>query len=132
MTTRIKVNYPSKRSLTETEAANVLKHGPDLRWFEPWAARGVNLSDTQAQGWGYIHIYSVGGAFNYDFASWPDEAGLRAGLEALWHRHTGEGIQTDPTFPKCDKCESVMYFVPDSAAVPRLYAVIETDDEDES
>lgn len=130
MSARVEAGYPGKRYLTETEAQNDLKHGPELHWFHPWATRGVNMADSHPQGYGYFHVYSRDGAFNYDFAAWPTEEGLRHGLEALWNLHGGQGITTEPGYPRCDECESVMYFVPDSAAVPRLRAVIEWDDED--
>jgi len=130
MSARIPVNYPGKKSLRETEAVGALKRGPELHWFHPWAKRGVNMSDAHPQGYGYFHIYSANGAFNYDFAAWPTEEGLRYGLETLWQHHTGEGIPDDPTYPRCERCESVMYFVPDAAAEPRLYGVVEHDGED--
>ena len=132
MSARIPVQYPSKRSLSESEAANALKRGPELHWFHPWAKRGVNLSSTHPQTYGYFHTYRrEDGSFNHDFAAWPTEEGLRYGLEALWEHHTGEGITEDPTYPRCDKCESVMYFVPDVAAQPRLYGVVEHDEDDQ-
>lgn len=127
MSLRSPAGYPSKKRLTEADQNNVLRHGPDPKWFEPWAERGVNMSDATEASYGYFHIYSQDGAFNYDFAAWPTEQGLRWGLDALWERHH----KPDPNgFPQCTDCRSVMYFMPDE--LPRMYGVVEADDpEDE-
>ncbi|AZH79147.1 MULTISPECIES: hypothetical protein [Microbacterium] len=123
-------DYPSKHSLTETEANNALQFGPDLAWFEPWAERAINISDVTTHAYGYTHVYSSHGSFNYDFASWPTKEGLALGLEDLWRDHTGRGFTTtDRTFPKCQDCQGVVYFAPDEPL--RLYLVIEQDDDED-
>lgn len=128
MTGPIPADYPSKRSLTETEANNALKNGPELKWFEPWAERAVNISDITPHPYGYTHVYNTAhGGFNYDFASFGNKEDLALGLEDLWRRHTGRGFTTDPTFPKCRDCQGIIYFAPDEPL--RLYLVIEQDDD---
>ncbi|GLI28503.1 hypothetical protein ARHIZOSPH14_27450 [Agromyces rhizosphaerae] len=127
--TRYPSDYPGKRSLSETEARRVLQSGPDPTWFEPWAERGVNLSNATSHPYGYFHVYSVAGSFQYDFAAWPTEEGLCWGLEALWNHHTGRGLQEERSYPRCEECQSVVYFTADEPLRMRL--VIEQDDEDE-
>jgi hypothetical protein len=129
--TRYPVDYPGKRSLSEAEAQRVLQSGaPEPEWFEPWAERGVHLSKATARDYGYFHVYSIAGSFQYDFASWPTKGGLARGLETLWHHHIGRGLQEDPGYPRCEECQGVMYFMPDE--LPKLRLVVELDDpEDE-
>lgn len=129
MSKRIPADYPGKKSLTETEANNALRNGPELTWFEPWAVRGVHLSDATSFAYGYTHVYSTDGAFNYDFAAWPNKEGLALGLDALWHHHTRRGLVLDPTYPRCENCQGVVYFMADEP--PHLKIVIEQDDEED-
>jgi hypothetical protein len=128
--TRFPADYPGKRSLSDIDAQRVLQSGPDPKWFEPWAERGVHLSNATSHGYGYFHVYSIAGSFQYDFAAWPTEEGLSLGLDALYHHHTGRGFQEDRTYPRCEDCQGVMYFMPDEPL--RLRLVIEQDDEDEA
>jgi len=127
----VRVNYPGKKHLTESEAAEVLSTGsPKPEWFEPWAERAVWMGNETAHQFGYTHVYSIAGSFQYDFAAWPTKEGLGAGLEALWRRHVGErGFGDDPTYPACEGCQGVVYFMVDEA--PRLRLVVELDSDDE-
>ncbi|MCZ4301339.1 hypothetical protein [Microbacterium oxydans] len=113
----VRANYPGKKRLTETEMDRVLRDGPPLEWFEPWAERGVMLARMTSHGYGYFHVYSEDGSFQYDFAAWPTEEGLRWGMERLHKEHTD-----------CQGCRGVMYFTPDQP--PRLHIVVEQDEED--
>jgi len=126
----ITVNYPGKKRLTEAEAAEVLRTGsPEPKWFEPFAVQGVWLGRETKHGYGYVHVYSIDGSFQFDFATWNTKEGLGAGLEALWRHHTRQGLQQDPTYPRCEDCQGVVYFVPDE--LPRLRLVIEYDEDDD-
>lgn len=122
-----KADYPGKKHLSKTEAMDALSRGPKPEWFEPWVQRGVMLSSLTEHGYGYIHVYSIAGSFQYDFAAWPDQEGLSLGLDALWHHHTGRGLQLDADYPRCEDCQGVVYFTPDQPI--RLHIVVEQDDE---
>lgn len=125
----VRVNYPGKKYLTEAEATEVLSTGsPRPEWFEPWVERAVWMGNETTHQFGYTHVYATAGSFQYDFAAWPTKEGLGAGLEALWRRHAGERVVgDDPSYPACEDCQGVVYFMPDEA--PRLRLVIEFDDE---
>lgn len=112
---KVRANYPGKRVLTWAEAESVLRHGPLPAWFQPWAERGVILPGLTRHGYGYLHVYSVDGSFQYDFAAWADQEGLNWGLESLYKGHS-----------RCDDCRGVLYFVPDQPL--KLRIVIEKDD----
>ena len=43
MSAPIRVDYPSKKRLTESEAMEHLRHGPALAWFEPWLREKLGL-----------------------------------------------------------------------------------------
>lgn len=126
---RIPADFPGKQSLTEVEAAHSLQRGPDLKWFEPWATRVIDMTGVNRGQYGYVHVYMRNGGFRVDSASWPTEEGLARGLEDLWRDHGGEGLRSDPSYPRCDDCLGVSYFVADEE--PRLRAVIEPDGEGE-
>lgn len=126
----VDADYPSKKRLTETEMHDELRNGPDPDWFQPWAERGVMLGNLTTHGYGYIHVYSIAGSFQYDFAAWPTEEGLRYGLQALHSHHTRQGLVLDRTYPRCEECQGIVYFAPDQP--PRLHLVIEPDDEPEA
>ncbi|WP_194411291.1 hypothetical protein [Microbacterium cremeum] len=124
----VRANYPNKKRLSESEQTELLRSGPHPEWFEGWAERGVMLARMTSHSYGYFHVYSDGnGSFNYDFAAWDTEEGLRWGLQALHSHHVGQGPR-DLTYPKCEDCRGVMYFTPDQA--PRLHMVIEQDEDD--
>jgi hypothetical protein len=127
----ITVNYPGKKRLTEAEAAEVLRTGsPRPEWFEPWAEHAVWMGRETKHGFGYVHVYSIAGSFQYDFAAYPTKEGLGSGLEALWRLHNGKlGPTDDPSYPKCEGCQGVAYFMPDEP--PHLYMVVEYDEDDE-
>jgi hypothetical protein len=114
----VAANYPSKKRLTETERNDLLAHGPKTSYFSPWAERGILLVRLTSHAYGYIHVYSQQGSFQYDFAAWDSQEGLNWGLEDLWKRH-----------PDCDACQGVIYFQPDEPL--RLYMEIEADEEED-
>ncbi|OAN29000.1 hypothetical protein A4X17_05280 [Plantibacter sp. H53] len=121
-------SYPGKKRLTEAEQNEELRSGPPPEWLEPWVKRGVMLADLTKHGYGYIHVYSIAGSFQYDFASWPTEEAFRWGLLSLWEHHLGRTPAVDRTYPKCEECEGVVYFAPDQSA--RVRVVIELDEEE--
>ena len=127
MSPRTPGNYPSRKFLTESELMHDLRHGPKLEWFEPWATRVINMTKkTVIQGqYGYVHVYHMGGAFRVDSASWPDEDGLRWGLNELWHSHDGHRFEDSHRYPLCTECISVVYFTADEP--PRLRGEVEPD-----
>ena len=58
MNTRVRVDYPGKKSLTAAEQNEALRSGPRLAWFEPWL-RETTLRFTETAkrgGFGYAHI----------------------------------------------------------------------------
>ncbi|MGM7699442.1 hypothetical protein [Microbacterium sp. A84] len=128
MSRRVPADYPGKKYLTESEQNKVLASGPDPKWFEPWAERGVHMTDATKYGYGYIHVHSTHGSFNYDFAAWDTKEGLGRGLEDLWERHQDKPNRLD-SYPKCEGCQGVVYFMPDEPLHLRL--VVELDDEGE-
>lgn len=125
MSARIPADYPARKFLTEAEAKRNLQRGPELRWFEGFAERAIDMTGATQHGYGYVHSYLLAGAFRYDFAAWDTEEGLARGLESLWHDHGGRGMRTDATYPRCDECLSVVFFTPDEP--PRLFAIVEPD-----
>jgi hypothetical protein len=123
---RVRADYPSKQTLTETEVIRVLRDGPDPKWFQPWADQVILFPGLTKHSWGYIHVYSSNGSFQYDFAVWADKEGLSWGLEDLHGRHTTRSRKS--SYPRCDDCLGILYFVPDEPL--RMYLVIEVDEEE--
>jgi len=124
------VNYPGKKRLTQAEQAEVLRTGsPYPKWFEPWATHGVWLGRETKHSYGYVHVYSIDGSFQFDFATWNTKEDLGRGLEALWRHHSPEGDPFgEPGYPRCEECQGVVYFIEEEG--PRLRLVIEYDDDD--
>lgn len=112
----IAADYPSKRHLTRSEAMDVLRHGPDPKWFEPWAEHGVVLPGVTERKFRYGYVHMSGGT--NDVRMFLDREGLSWGLEALHKEHS-----------KCDECQGLFYFGPDEPL--RLRMVIEADDSDD-
>jgi hypothetical protein len=98
-------------------------------WLEPWVERGVMLANLTKHDYGYLHVYSIAGSFQYDFAAWPTEESFRWGLQALHQHHTRKG-PIDRSYPKCEECQGVVYFAPDQP--PRLHLVIEPEEDQEA
>ena len=106
--------YPSKAGpLSKLEAEQVRDHGPNPKWFEPWAQHVVLFPGVAEQVYGLIHIHGD----QSDVSTWDNPVGLSRGLDDLWRVH-----------PQCDDCGGVLYFTLDE---PSLCVVIELDDEDE-
>ncbi|WP_315070325.1 hypothetical protein [uncultured Microbacterium sp.] len=125
----VPADYPSKKRLSEAEALEALDHGPKPEWLEPWIERGVMLANLTKHGYGYVHVYSVAGSFQYDFAAWPDQEGLNWGLDALWQHHSKQSPLGDRSYPRCEECQGIVYFTPDQPV--RLHLVVEQDDLDD-
>lgn len=116
MSRLIKANYPGKKRLTETEAKNDLKFGPMPHWFKPWASEAVLISDADAR-YALVHVH--GDPVEYEVRTFITEEKLRWALDSLYNAHTCGA-----------ECVGIYYVTPD---VPlRMYAVIETDEGDES
>jgi hypothetical protein len=106
--------YPSKAGpLPKLEAEQVRDHGPNPKWFEPWAQHVVLFPGVVEQVYGLIHIHGD----QSDVSTWDNPDGLRRGLDDLWRMHAD-----------CEGCQGVLYFALDE---PHLRAVIELDDEPE-
>jgi hypothetical protein len=103
------VDYPSKKSLSRSEAMGVLRNGPQIAWFEPWIQRGVLFSaPTGSKGeYGYVHMR--GGAADPEAMTFRDRQGLAWNLEHLYRTHT-----------HCADCEGVFYFAPDEPIRMRI------------
>ncbi|MFT3799459.1 hypothetical protein [Microbacterium sp.] len=114
MSARIPVNYPAKRSLSESEAVAALKHGPDIAWFRPWAKEGVILAGDEVR-YALVHVFLPDDAdtLQYDVRTFHDEEGLRWAMEALYSEH-----------PRCGgECVGLFYVVPQKPI--RMFAVLE-------
>lgn len=105
--------YPSKAGLSKFEVEQVRDHGPDPKWFEPWAQHVVLFPGVAPEPYGLIHLHGD----QSDVATWSSADGLNWGLDALYRSDT-----------QCEDCGGVLYFALDE---PHLRAVIELDDEDE-
>ena len=106
--------YPSKPGpLSKLEAELARDHGPNPKWFEPWAQHIVLFPGVVEQVYGLIHIHGD----QSDVSTWGNPEGLRHGLDDLW------GVHAD-----CDDCGGALYFALDA---PSLRVVIDLDDEDE-
>lgn len=113
-----RATFPSRKRLTDTEALDVLRRGPDPAWFKPWAERGVLLAAMRAGRYGYVHVTGDSAAPEYDLRLFPDREGLSW---ALHHLHSAH--------PRCgDQCHGLFYFMPDEGLTLRL--VIEPDEDD--
>lgn len=114
-----RAHYPSKKKLSRSEAMDVLRRGPDPKWFEPWAERGVLLAAMNAGQYGYVHVYGDIDEPQYDLLRFHDREGLAWALEHLHKQH-----------PRCgEQCRGLFYFAPDEPL--RLRLVIEADGEDD-
>ena len=105
--------YPSKAGLSKFEVEQVRDHGPNPKWFEPWAQHVVLFPGVVEQVYGLIHIHGD----QSDVSTWGNPVGLSRGLDDLWRAHAD-----------CDDCGGVLFFALDE---PSLRVVIELDDEDE-
>jgi hypothetical protein len=111
----IPADYPSKKSLSEREAMDVLRNGPQIQWFEPWITRGTVFHDSDRirHMHGYVHMRGgPGEPTRYDVKMSYDRTDLAWWLENLYKSH-GD----------CGGCQGLFYFQPDRPV--RLRMVIE-------
>lgn len=117
----VRADYPSKRVLTEIESLRVLRDGPRLEWFEPWAEHGVVLANL-SQRFGFIHVLPDEEADQmrrYDIHLFDSQEALAWALDRLHTVH-----------PACgDDCLGLFYFTPDEPVRFRL--VVEPDDDED-
>jgi len=123
----IEVDFPGKKRLTESEAIGALKDGPEPKWFEPWAERGVVLADITKR-YGYVHVlpadedtWTPERPHAYDMHLFDSRGELAYALQRLHNEH-----------PLCpgDDCLGLFYFTPDQPI--RLYGVVELDEDEEA
>lgn len=121
----LRADYPGKKKLSRSDQVGVLRSGPELKWFEPWAERGVLMPDHSIHPlhsrYGYVHITYGDPAspfLRYDVNLFRTREGLAWALEAL-HKDR----------PRCGAdCHGVLYFTPDEPL--RLRLVVEAPDRD--
>lgn len=111
--------YPSKLRLSRSEAMVVLRLGPQIEWFRPFAEH-AGVAPYTAPPWGIMHIHGEWGEppvwENVGFWS-PDE--LRWGMERLyaahdWHLFDVNGYLND------HECHGVFYWLPSDPRLLRL------------
>lgn len=125
MNARIPVDYPSKRRLTDSEAKNALRNGPELEWFEPAYQRAAVIADA-VHPYGLIRIFTEGGqSVHYDVQFFHSRTDLAWALEAQWTRTSQE---PEPGWPRLPY--DVVFFAPDEPI--RMRGRVELDDEADS
>lgn len=105
MSAFIRVDYPGKKRLTESEAMEHLRHGPALAWFEPWLRETTLAFPDMAKrgGFGYAHVSGGSeGPFQIDIRTFWTREDLQWGLDTLHGLHA-----------RCDdKCDGLLYWTP--------------------
>ncbi|UKF78922.1 hypothetical protein [Clavibacter californiensis] len=95
--------------MTESEAMGVLRNGPKITWFEPWATRGTLFAAPAGFKGPYGYVHMRGGADDPEAKTFWDRSGLAWGLDNLYGHHDG-----------CADCEGVFYFMPDEKIAMRM------------
>ncbi|MEV8174968.1 hypothetical protein [Microbacterium sp. NPDC079176] len=122
-----RVDLPSKTWLSESEAMDVLRRGADPAWFEPAYQRAVVIPHRpeRAYRYGLIRIYGDPAAPEaHDIQLFWDREGLSGALEVQWSDLIQNTRPGEPRLPY-----DVFFFELDQS--PRLYLVIEQDEDDE-
>lgn len=113
----LRVNYPNKRFLSDSEQARLLQSGPELSYFKGWAEQAVAIPSGERGTpfrCGLVHICKV--TKESELRVFYDREGLAWALEGLYTR----GKHRDCT---------VWYFTPDEPI--RLRLKIEWDPEED-
>ena len=116
----VKVDYPSKRGLTRSEAMGELKLGPKLSWFRPLAEHSRLAPRTQ-RPWGYIHIHGDWGEPPvWELVGYYSPVALAWGLLSLYRRdHAWYARDVDGYLNK-HECHGIFYWLPTDPHVLRL------------
>lgn len=96
-------DYPSKRGLSRAEAMRVLRSGPNLEWFFPWAVLGeVHTDQPNRMPYGVAHwYYDAAGSPQHTVHTFQGEEDARWALAHLY-RNYQEGC----------RCVAVFYWTP--------------------
>lgn len=104
--------YPSKTSVSRTEAMNELRRGPDPAWFRPWAEPACVAPLTPCP-WGYIHIHGdFGSRPAWELVGYYSPEELAWGLSSLFHRDHDWYVGDIDGHLNDHECQGVFYWLP--------------------
>ncbi|MBM7025039.1 hypothetical protein [Clavibacter zhangzhiyongii] len=108
----IRVDYPSKTWLSESEAMGELRHGPEIKWFEPLVTRVVLVTDVPGgkPPYGLVHMRGRAGS-RPEVKTFYDRSELAWALGIRVKRHAA-----------CVNCQGLFYFAPDEPVRLRMVA----------
>jgi hypothetical protein len=109
----VEVNYPGRQFLSESEAMNELRRGPEPAWFRPWAEH-LGSRPRSSRSWGYVHLYgdSFTGVPVWELVGYWSLDALAWGLHNLFTRgHDWYLFDLDGDFND-HECGGVWYWLP--------------------
>ncbi|WP_407358029.1 hypothetical protein LTA6_002621 [Microbacterium sp. LTA6] len=97
------VEYPSRPRLSRSEELDVLRVGPLLQWFFPFAVLGeVRTDRPNSMPYGLVHVYfDAEGKPQRTLRTFLSEEGARWAAEHLYRRHQ-----------RSCRCIAVWYWTP--------------------
>ena len=103
MTRAASAEYPSRPRLSPSEQLSVLRNGPALEWFSPFAVLGeVRTARPNSIPYGLVHLYyDADGTLLTDVQTFRSEEDARWAAEHLYRVHQAG----------C-RCELVFYWTP--------------------
>jgi hypothetical protein len=119
MSLQIADTYPAKAMLTESEAMRVLRAGPVLEWFRPWAEH-ARVAPRTPRPWGYVHIYGEWGEPPvWELTGYYSPDALAWGLELLYQAHDWHVLDVDG-YLNDHECHGVFFWLPTDPRLLRL------------
>lgn len=109
--------YPSKPTLSRSEAMGVLHSGPEPRWFRPFA-EPAHVAPLASPPWGIIHVH---GEWNeppvWELVGYYSRENLAWGLQSLYGRDHEWCLLDINGYLNDHECHGVFYW---ESADPRL------------